>query len=66
MHTLTATGFLLWTAYGIGQDQWPLILTNAICLCSRLHPDDDAAVVAQKEGGRRGARSDGKSLTPPD
>ncbi len=31
MYALTTTGFLLWTAYGVGQGQWPLILTNAIC-----------------------------------
>lgn len=31
MYALTTTGFLLWTAYGIGQGQWPLILTNLIC-----------------------------------
>ncbi|KPF67625.1 hypothetical protein IP69_13090 [Bosea sp. AAP35] len=31
MYALTTTGFLLWTVYGIGQGQWPLILTNAIC-----------------------------------
>lgn len=32
MYALTTAGFLLWTAYGIAQGQWPLILTNAICL----------------------------------
>lgn len=31
MYALTTTRFLLWTVYGIGQSQWPLIL-NAICL----------------------------------
>lgn len=31
MYALTTTGFLLWTAYGIGQRQWQLILTNVIC-----------------------------------
>ena len=31
MYALTTTGFLLWTCYGIGLGQWPLILTNAIC-----------------------------------
>lgn len=31
MYALTTIGFMLWTAYGIGQGQWPLILTNAIC-----------------------------------
>ncbi|AMJ62993.1 SemiSWEET family sugar transporter [Bosea sp. PAMC 26642] len=32
MYALTTTGFVLWTVYGIAQGQWPLILTNAICL----------------------------------
>jgi MtN3 and saliva related transmembrane protein len=31
MYALTTTGFVLWTAYGIAQGQWPLILTNAVC-----------------------------------
>jgi len=31
MYALTTTGFLLWTAYGIAQGQWPLILTNTVC-----------------------------------
>lgn len=31
MYALTTTGFLLWTAYGVAQGQWPLILTNAVC-----------------------------------
>ena len=30
-YSLTTTGFLLWTAYGVAQGQWPLILTNAVC-----------------------------------
>jgi MtN3 and saliva related transmembrane protein len=32
MYTLTVGGFLLWTAYGILLQQWPLIITNSICL----------------------------------
>lgn len=31
-YNLTVTGFALWTAYGVGLWQWPLILTNSICL----------------------------------
>lgn len=31
MYVLTTTGFMLWTAYGVAQGQWPLILTNAVC-----------------------------------
>lgn len=32
MYTLTVCGFSLWTAYGLLLDQWPLIITNTICL----------------------------------
>lgn len=32
MYTLTVCGFALWTAYGVLLGQWPLIVTNAICL----------------------------------
>jgi MtN3 and saliva related transmembrane protein len=32
MYAVTVTGFALWTAYGILLEQWPLIVTNTICL----------------------------------
>jgi MtN3 and saliva related transmembrane protein len=32
MYAITVLGFALWLAYGILLGQWPLILTNAICL----------------------------------
>jgi MtN3 and saliva related transmembrane protein len=32
MYSVTVTGFALWTAYGILLRQWPLILTNSVCL----------------------------------
>jgi len=32
MYLLTVSGFALWSAYGIMSGQWPLILTNTICL----------------------------------
>lgn len=32
MYALTVTGFALWTAYGVMLGQWPLIVTNSICL----------------------------------
>lgn len=32
MYVLTVVGFSLWTAYGVLLLQWPLILTNGICL----------------------------------
>jgi MtN3 and saliva related transmembrane protein len=31
MYTLTVTGFALWTAFGVMRDEWPIILTNAVC-----------------------------------
>lgn len=30
-YSLTVAGFALWTAYGIGLGEWPLIVTNSIC-----------------------------------
>jgi len=30
-YSLTVTGFALWTAYGVGLGEWPLIITNSIC-----------------------------------
>jgi MtN3 and saliva related transmembrane protein len=30
-YSLTVTGFALWTAYGIGLGEWPLMVTNSIC-----------------------------------
>ena len=32
MYALTTVGFSLWLAYGIARLEWPLILTNGICL----------------------------------
>jgi MtN3 and saliva related transmembrane protein len=32
MYTLTVTGFALWTVYGVLLGEWPLILTNSLCL----------------------------------
>lgn len=32
MYLLTVAGFALWLAFGIAQRQWPLILSNGICL----------------------------------
>lgn len=33
MYTLTVVGFALWSAFGILKQEWPIILTNAICFC---------------------------------
>ncbi len=30
-YSFTVTGFALWTAYGVGLGEWPLIVTNSIC-----------------------------------
>jgi MtN3 and saliva related transmembrane protein len=30
-YSFTVVGFALWTAYGIGLGEWPLIATNSIC-----------------------------------
>ena len=32
MYGITVTGFSLWLAYGVLLGQWPLIVTNGICL----------------------------------
>lgn len=32
MYAITVTGFALWFAYGIMLGQWPLIVTNLVCL----------------------------------
>lgn len=32
MYAVTVTGFSLWLAYGLLLGQWPLIVTNGICL----------------------------------
>lgn len=30
-YSLTVTGFALWTAYGVGLGEWPLMVTNSVC-----------------------------------
>lgn len=32
MYLVTVAGFTLWLIYGIGLGEWPIILTNGICL----------------------------------
>lgn len=32
MYSVTVTGFALWLAYGIMLAEWPLILSNGLCL----------------------------------
>ncbi|RYD63827.1 MAG: hypothetical protein EOP84_33290 [Verrucomicrobiaceae bacterium] len=33
MYGLTVIGFALWSTFGIMRSEWPIILTNSICLC---------------------------------
>jgi len=32
MYLLTVTGFALWLGYGVASGQWPIVISNAICL----------------------------------
>ena len=32
MYAITVTGFAFWLVYGLLLGQWPLIVTNGICL----------------------------------
>lgn len=32
MYSFTVAGFALWTLYGLGLGEWPLIVTNSVCL----------------------------------
>jgi MtN3 and saliva related transmembrane protein len=32
MYGITCVGFALWTSYGILLKQWPIIITNTVCL----------------------------------
>ncbi|HVZ27802.1 MAG TPA: SemiSWEET family transporter [Rhizomicrobium sp.] len=31
MYVITVIGFALWTSYGVGLRQWPLVASNTIC-----------------------------------
>ncbi len=51
----TVSGFLLWTMYGVGLGEWPLILTNSVCfllalfiLAMTLLPQEKKDAVADK------------------
>ena len=53
MYTLTVTGFALWVAYGVLLVQWPIIVTNTVCLAlagfiltMKLLPKKDRDAVA--------------------
>jgi MtN3 and saliva related transmembrane protein len=53
MYIVTVVGFSLWTAYGVLLRQWPLIVTNGLCLAlsgfiltMKLLPQRDKNAVA--------------------
>lgn len=55
MYGFTVSGFLLWTLYGLGLGEWPLILTNSVCfllalfiLAMTLLPQEKKDAVADK------------------
>lgn len=31
MYVVTVTGFVLWTAFGLFKNEWPIIITNSVC-----------------------------------
>jgi MtN3 and saliva related transmembrane protein len=64
MYAITVTGFTLWLTYGILLGQWPLIVTNAICLAlssfilaMKLLPDRRRDTVAESLQGLVGEES---------
>ena len=59
MYTLTVCGFALWTAYGVLLAQWPLIVTNAICLAL------SGFILMMKLLSRRQRDALADALTPP-
>jgi len=32
MYVVTVTGFILWTAYGVLIESWPVVASNTVCL----------------------------------
>jgi MtN3 and saliva related transmembrane protein len=53
MYLLTVLGFALWLAFGIAERQWPLAVSNSICLLlssfillMKLLPKRDKALIA--------------------
>jgi len=54
-YDFTVSGFLLWTMYGVGLGEWPLILTNSVrfllalfILAMTLLPQEKKDAVADK------------------
>jgi MtN3 and saliva related transmembrane protein len=59
MYAITVVGFALWLTYGLLMSQWPLIVTNAICLAlssfilmMKLLPARRRAAVADALAGK--------------
>ena len=59
MYAITVVGFALWLGYGVLLGQWPLILTNAVCLglssfilAMKLLPARRREAVADAVGGK--------------
>ncbi|MFC5508305.1 SemiSWEET family sugar transporter [Bosea massiliensis] len=57
-YAITCCGFALWLAYGIGKSEWPLILTNGICLVLA------SFILAMKLMSRRQRDSVAQTLAP--
>jgi MtN3 and saliva related transmembrane protein len=55
MYAVTVSGFALWLVYGVFRIEWPLIVTNAVCLglsafilTMKLLPTDATRRVSQR------------------
>jgi MtN3 and saliva related transmembrane protein len=58
MYAVTVTGFCFWTVYGVLLGQWPLILTNSLCLVM------SAFILAMKLLPRRGKNAVADAIDP--
>jgi MtN3 and saliva related transmembrane protein len=59
MYGLTVAAFTLWTAYGVIRGEWPLIVSNSICLllsafifAMKLLPDSQKKALADTVSGQ--------------
>jgi MtN3 and saliva related transmembrane protein len=58
-YTITCCGFALWLVYGLAKAEWPLILTNGICLVLA------SFILAMKLMPRTQRESVAQTLAPP-
>lgn len=58
-YALTCSGFALWLVYGVAKSEWPLILTNSICLVLA------SFILAMKLMPRKQRESVAETLAPP-